>query len=306
LPQAGWSYLDTNGRYHKVGLYHGDQSGHVIVYCDMRIIQLDFSVTETRMYSFFIEDELVELYLTRQPEGHFVYDFRMNQEVDTPLNRIRKTEERRDRRFFMRTVIGLGILLTAVICFGLWNRYRGAPNRHFEVTWSGSQASPMVIQRLTTEGRSAVATFMWDSLAKPYQVRCVFHPNGVVQPIVHTVVDTFGLERIMTPTGFALQHQDAFTVRYFAGDPKTYFVDFQLPTPATVANYTNQAVMAEARRYPAYPLDILLCRVQVIIEKRGWNSLPSVIGPNTPDMEAKYQQMIESPDIKSSIDLRCF
>ena len=95
MAQLGWVYLDPHGGQHRIGLYHGDKTGHLLIHCNMRVIQVDFSVKESKSYSFFIEDELCELSIHKE-HGFYSYEFTTNRKVDTPLNRLRKAEDRRN------------------------------------------------------------------------------------------------------------------------------------------------------------------------------------------------------------------
>ena len=61
MAQMNWIYLDDRGGRHSIGLYHGDRSGHMLIHCNRKIIQIDFSVKETKTYSFFVEDEFCEM-----------------------------------------------------------------------------------------------------------------------------------------------------------------------------------------------------------------------------------------------------
>ncbi|MEY3248417.1 MAG: hypothetical protein RL742_460, partial [Bacteroidota bacterium] len=37
MAQINWVLLDYQDRPHRVGLYHGDQTGHVLIHCEMRV-----------------------------------------------------------------------------------------------------------------------------------------------------------------------------------------------------------------------------------------------------------------------------
>ncbi len=52
MSQITWTYVDDDGYSHKVGLFHGDNSGHLLVYCNTRIVVIDFGVMASKNYSF--------------------------------------------------------------------------------------------------------------------------------------------------------------------------------------------------------------------------------------------------------------
>jgi len=84
-----WTYLGDDGSRHNIGLFHGDNTGHLLVYCNARIVVIDFSVRATKNYSFYINDELCDL-AVEEKEGKFSYGFKVDQVTDTPLNRQRR------------------------------------------------------------------------------------------------------------------------------------------------------------------------------------------------------------------------
>ena len=154
MAQMNWVYLDNRGGRHRVGLYHGDQSGHVMLHCNMRVVQIDFSVKETKMYSFFIEDELCEVTLEVQPDGRFGYDFQVNKNVDTPRNRERKADNRRDNRQVAWFVAGF-VALLAVVFFGLKWYGSEQQKKRMSATSLFSQLTEQSASRLGHEGKNA-------------------------------------------------------------------------------------------------------------------------------------------------------
>ena len=89
MSQFNWTYLAPSGKKHHVGLFHGENTGHVMIYCNSKVVLVDFKVRETKSYSIFIEEELCEIGIERKAD-RFVYGFDINKEADTPLNRKRK------------------------------------------------------------------------------------------------------------------------------------------------------------------------------------------------------------------------
>lgn len=83
MAQTQWTYHGPSGRSYHVGLYHGDDSGHVIIYCNNNIMTIDFNVQEDKSYSFYLEKDLCELSLSQRGDG-FDYDFQIANAVETP------------------------------------------------------------------------------------------------------------------------------------------------------------------------------------------------------------------------------
>ncbi len=105
-----WTYLDDfGGRYH-VGLYHGNRTGHLLIYCNGRVVVIDFNVLKTKKYSFLISDDLCDLHV-EQSEGRFAYGLEINHEVDTPANRRRRKHERKGMFQGILVIAGMFIII---------------------------------------------------------------------------------------------------------------------------------------------------------------------------------------------------
>jgi hypothetical protein len=108
MGQMTWTFIADDGARHKIGLFHGDNTGHLLIYCNTRIVVIDFSVTTSRNYSFFIEDELCDIAI-EEKDGQFSYGFQVDEVTDTPRNRLRREVNRRDLK--QTVVFGLIFLL---------------------------------------------------------------------------------------------------------------------------------------------------------------------------------------------------
>jgi hypothetical protein len=80
MSQANWTYYNKLGQVHKIGLYHGDESGHLVLYCNNSIVTIDFYVEEKKKtYSFYINNDLCEVSLNKGIEA-YEYDLKINNE----------------------------------------------------------------------------------------------------------------------------------------------------------------------------------------------------------------------------------
>lgn len=115
MSQKSWIFLDESGGQHRIGLFHGSNSGHVLIYCNGRIVTIDFSVYQTRTYTFFINDELCEVQLDRV-EGGYTYTFEVNKTADTPKNKSRRKRERK----YLFYSIGMLFILVLFVLLSVW------------------------------------------------------------------------------------------------------------------------------------------------------------------------------------------
>ncbi len=307
MAQISWLYLDTAGGRHRVGLYHGDRSGHLMIHCDMRVMQIDFAVKETRMYSFFIEDELCEVGIYKEKEG-FSYDFKVNKEVDTPRNRLRRAEEKRNRGYMAALIVGLAVVIAAGF-FGLeWYKHRQDLKRRASMGIFNNIDGDMA-HRLNLEGKEAVASLF---IVEESRQRKVFYTFTTIDSLritaKMTVADT-GL--IMLPTGFPLNDRDAFTVRYLPSAPQTNQLDFHRPSDETIAGYLRLATETETRAHPEHTAEYSACLAQLTLFEKGWRSLAELIFQTVSPEDNKrnnhdsYLRLVRDPGFADQIRRRC-
>ena len=114
MSQFTWTYIDDNGYRHRVGLFHGDHTGHLLIYCNTRIVVIDFSVTSSKNYSFFINDELCDIAIEEQ-DGKFSYGFKVDEITDTPRNRGRRKMIQSQHRQTLLIAVVFLVILTLMV-----------------------------------------------------------------------------------------------------------------------------------------------------------------------------------------------
>ena len=118
MSQIRWTYVDDYHRKYKVGLYHGDRSGHLLIHCNAKILVIDFHVRDTKKYTFYINDELFDVHV-EQKKGKFAYSFEIDERTRTPRN-IRRW--RSDRSELVQTIaLAMGIvIIIAMTLYFFW------------------------------------------------------------------------------------------------------------------------------------------------------------------------------------------
>lgn len=274
MAQMGWVYLDNRGGRHRVGLYHGDESGHLMIHCNLRVVQIDFSVKDTKMYSFFIEDELCEVSVVKEKNGSFGYNFQVNKTVDTPRNRIRRVDERRIRKQMALFIAGF-VLLVLIGSLGfMWLAHR-QENDRLSKTSLFNNLSIANARRLSTEGKAGTAQLF---IVQEAMQRKVFY--GFTTADSTRISGSFQAPEkgpIVLPNGFPLTDRDAFVVTYLPSDPQVHRVDFYQPTRATIEQYVRMAGEAERGTHPGISEKRSLCLALSAAELKGWQSLADFI-----------------------------
>ena len=308
MAQVGWVFLDDFGGRHRVGLYHGDRTGHLLLHCDSRILQVDFSVKESRTYSFFVEDELCEVSVVKEKQG-YSYDFQVNKKVDTPRNQLRRADERRTRKY-MALLIAALVLVTASAVIGL--RWWGKKQKqdYLSATSLTSQLTPENERRLAAEGRTDVAQMVIVQESMRRRVFYGFVAAGNNRVSGHFSVRDTGL--IILPNGFPLRDRDAFSVRYLPDDPRIHTVNFEAPTPETIAGYLEQARLAQLVAHPEATLGYNLCVAHLTLREKGWPHLAHLIfqsasaEQNPRNNRESYLRLVREPGFAKKIEQECW
>ncbi|MDQ3017464.1 MAG: hypothetical protein M3R25_12185 [Bacteroidota bacterium] len=120
MSQITWTYVDDDGNRHKVGLFHGDSTGHLMVYCNETIVVIDFGVETSKKYSFLINEELCDI-AVEEKQGRFSYGFSIDQITDTPRNRGRRKMVRSQMK--QSLLLGAGFLIVVATAVFFLLRY---------------------------------------------------------------------------------------------------------------------------------------------------------------------------------------
>ena len=83
MSECRWTYYDPTGGTQTLGLYHGDQSGHVMIYLNEKVVLV--MVHNSKSYSFMVNEHLLKLNLQKE-NGKFQYEFEgkmLNNETST-------------------------------------------------------------------------------------------------------------------------------------------------------------------------------------------------------------------------------
>jgi hypothetical protein len=91
MSQYGWTFYNPIGGTQNLGLYHGDNSGHVMVYLNHKVVIVDFKVYESKSYSLILNEELIKINLN-QSNGKFSYHLERTPQITShnPMERMKK------------------------------------------------------------------------------------------------------------------------------------------------------------------------------------------------------------------------
>ncbi|MBL7827132.1 MAG: hypothetical protein JNJ57_10905 [Saprospiraceae bacterium] len=302
MAQINWIFLDDNGGRHRVGLYHGDRSGHLMIHCNMRVVQIDFSVHDSKTYSFFIEDEFIEIIVEKMKTGGFGYEFKINKTVDTPKNRVRRIENKQNLTKLWIFIAGFVVIIAAVF-FGLRWRANREDQRESAATAIVHNVNKSNAQVLSAAGMNAVGALHLETLNGKQVGIYTFKTADSVE--IRGTFQVKQIEPVVLPNGFPLTAGDAFEVVYLPTDPQVHRLKFYQPARTTVETYIKLALAKEIELHPEFSTDKNLCRILTLAEIDNWTALADVIHQQkSPEENPKhnretYRKQISRPMIEA-------
>lgn len=114
MAQMQWKLASNTGQVYDVGIYHGDRSGHVLIYVDKNIVKIDFLVKTSKQYTFFLDEDLCILDIHKQMDG-YTYALTIDKETATPLNKKRKNREIRYLFYTLGLLITFALLIFSIV-----------------------------------------------------------------------------------------------------------------------------------------------------------------------------------------------
>jgi hypothetical protein len=70
VAQLNWTYYSLTGRPYALDMYHGEESGHLIFFVNSNVIMIEFGQKESRNFSFFIENQLIEFKIKKENSNY--------------------------------------------------------------------------------------------------------------------------------------------------------------------------------------------------------------------------------------------
>lgn len=308
MAQMNWIFLDDRGGRHRVGLYHGDRSGHVMIHCNMRVVQIDFSVKETRTYSFFIEDELCELIIERLKDGNFGYEFRVNKTVDTPRNRIRKVQMRQDMKNLWLFIGGVVVVLGVAFFTLRWYGRRQEMER-MAISSMLHGVTGSNVHALGEDGQLAYARLQMGMINGQPSVTYSFKTADSTEISSDFPVPDTG--QVLLKNGFPLSNGDVFAVYYLPFKPQVHRIELLHPAHSTIETYIKRAFSEEQKMHPELSPEKNLCRVLTMAQSQDWTALADIIfqekspGENPVHNRDSYRRLLDVPEVAKAIEEGC-
>ncbi len=293
MNQLNWTYLADNGTRHNVGMMHGPQSGHLLVHCNSKIVLIDFSILEGKSYSFFIEEELCELFIEKK-DGQFTYRFETNAKVNTPLNQARKKQ---DRLHLFQSLAFMGAVLLLVIGVSA------------AVLFINTEDNLTLEQQLSSMGKETHARVVYSPESKNKQVEYFFVVDG--KPYTVETPYTENSNPLLSGTGMPLEVGDEFTIKYLPNNPLLHKIAYDQPSSGTLERYRAKAMATFQNEFPDKSASFSRCLAEVAYETDGVAGLAKILFSNANVSENQrynkevFKEWLESEEFGMAMAEKC-
>ena len=229
MSQYTWAYLSPGGQQYIVGLYHGPDSGNLVIYCNNEVVAIDFQVKDQARYSFFIEEDLCEVRIKKKG-NHFQYFFESNLEVDTPLNRKRQQAARRDKRFLIFFLIAAVVLAAVLVSFAMDALGKAREKARTELATDRYviETEAIILSDKNENGKHRI-TFSYQTHNQQRRGKIEFASDSIF------------------PNGMPIEPGDIFTAFYHVLRPEVFRVDLSKPNDAQQKRYRERAMAQHLR-----------------------------------------------------------
>ncbi|MEL6124135.1 MAG: hypothetical protein AAFQ02_01700 [Bacteroidota bacterium] len=74
MSEKRWTFYDPRSGSNTIGIYHGAESGHVVVYHNFKVVIVDFLIHTTKTYTLLVNDLMLKITVaTSSSESGFAY-----------------------------------------------------------------------------------------------------------------------------------------------------------------------------------------------------------------------------------------
>jgi len=252
----------------------------VLIHVNGKISSIDFSVLETKKYSFFINQELIELNIIRH-DDHFEYTMEINEDVKTPLNEQRK-EERKKMGF--QTLAFVVVMMLAVVGGTVWM---------MNSAWYNEKDSA-AYKLLEKTGKFTKAKLFFDG-GSDYDYNFVDFRHNIIE----------GSAQLAS---YPIKNGDEYMVQYLLTNPKINKVIFEKPTTSQIKKSAQEAFKICQKVDQNKSDEDCSCIIDAVYAKGSYTGLLSYINQDTkPTDNAMFNSesakiILDSDEFKLSVE----
>lgn len=285
MNQLTWTFVDDYGSRNVVGIAHGAETGHLVVYCNSNIILIDFKVLDNYDYSFFIGDELFNLEIRPEEKDKFSYACKIDKKTNTPRNQVRQQQ---DKKHWKQIFALIGGLFAFVFFCSFGAMYLNQKSTYTD------QAT-----HLSATGKSGTVRIIVDYEKKKLQHQYVANGKPFTKNLPFPTTTPIVLEN-----GLVLKEEATFQIKYLPANPYVYTIDYSQPTDNQLNKIMNEALQLQVTLFPKRTLTYHTCLTQLAFEQQDLAGLVAIL--NQEKSPQVYQRLVKDVAFQNALAKRCW
>jgi len=283
---VNWTYVGDKTRPCLVELKHFRDSGNLAILCDKKVLITDFEVFDNAEYSFFIGEELCRILVKKHESGQFSYEFKIVEDIDTPLNQRRKKLSRRHLIQSLLVIFGVMLLLAGIMGGGYW-------------AYQNQLAKDLHENGITKPVQIKVQSHV--DKGKFYNAYYVFRYKNKKQA-GHLRLPDNQQNQLITPNGFPLQNNDEFLLTFSSKNSDNFRLDFHAPSEKQIEKYRSRSL--QMMRTDSLEMPYNNCLLNAVYQAKGLSGWANVYHKNISPKENKkyhrdsYEKMMQDEKIR--------
>ena len=287
--RVNWTYVGDKTRPCLVELKHFRDSGNLAILCNGQVVITDFEVFDETEYSFFISEELCRILVKKHESGQFSYEFKIVEDIDTPLNLYRKKLSRRHLIQSLLVIFGVMLLLAGIMGGGYW-------------AYQTKLAKDLRENGITKPIQIKIKPHV--NKGKFYNAYYTFRYKNSKQA-GHLKLPKNKDDELIAPNGFPLQNNDEFLLTFSSKNNDNFRLDFHAPSEKQIERYrsrTLQMMTADSLEIPYNN-----CLLNAVYQVKGLSGWANAYHKNIPPKENKnhhrdsYEKMMQDEKIKELV-----
>ncbi len=286
--QQAWNYIGQGGKVALIALQHDTATGDLLIFYDKELLWAERGVRAAQTISFFAEDELCRIHVT-PVDNHLSYEFEIDRKENTPLNQIRKAEERAN---WVKSLLFIGAIISGLAAFVgggfLYNKYADAAS-------------------LRSNGVKTVAKFAMSKNFTREDPRIPCHIMLKSSYVAEWIALDFVGDSLVLPCGLPVYNDDGFLARIDTNEVTNNSIDLNTPSDSTLKELIFRTRDNYCFRHPESNINDIDCIVRRIYTLAGLSGLADFYYQDEPIINNKkhnkntYETLKKHPDFAEKV-----
>ena len=285
MNQLTWTLTDDFGKPYVLGIGHSAESGNLVIYCNQKVVQIDFKVKDSKMYSFLIGEELIEVEIIKTGPEQFEYSCQINKEANTPRNLARRKRDRKHRNQSLLFVGGLLVLILVAVT-AVFATY-------------GPDENGRMFNRHLTQPIETVARVV--PLPEQGMLAYEFAVDGQSRRFTKPIDFPEGTDDRLLINGLPLRSGDLFKITYADNDPRQHVLDLGQPAEAQVDAYIQRVTSVHDEANTNLNTAQAECQVKLAYRIGGLAALAMFYHQTRSDTRTAYLRFIRDLPFRNRV-----